>query len=190
MNTVPTMASVQNVQATCEVEMKTITVSATPTSVVSFVCTDNMVTTKIFTVTATPSSCAQSAQANYTMKPQIITIPCAFTTTVVVSQTPNNLSLEQSLKAEGSTTAWMVVAILFLLIAIFVIVLNAIMGYHLHKKANYLRISNGAASEVATEKSAKEGTVSHSSSPFRALSTKSVHATCKNYFNSSFIRST
>ena len=161
INAVPFVASVPNVQAPCEVETKTITVSANPTSVVACKFTDNMVETEV--VTATPSSCVQYTQAHYKTEPQIITIPYTFTTTVVVSQTQNNVSLGQSLKAEGSTTAWMMVAILFLLIAISAIVLNVIMGYLLHKKAKCLKISNGVASEIATKESAKEGTVSHTS---------------------------
>ena len=80
-------------------------------------------------------------------------------------QTPNNVLLDQSLNAEGSTTAWMVVAILFLVITISAIVLNVIMGYLLHKKAKTLKLPSAAASGTATKESAKEGTLIHSSSP-------------------------
>ena len=148
INTVPSAASVLNVQATCEVETLTITVSATPISVVT-----------------THTSCVQSTQADYKIKPQNVTISYNFTTTVTVSQTPNSVLLDQCLKAEGSTTAWMVVAILFLIITISAIVLNVIMGYLLHKKAKTPKISSAAALGSVTKESAKEGTVSHSFSP-------------------------
>ena len=175
--TTPSLVDVQSVPATCEVETKTITVSATLTTTTpSLVSVQSVpatceVETKTITVSATlttttPSSYVQCTQAVYKTQPQIITVQHTFTTTVVVSQTPNDSSLDQGLKGEGSTMAWMVVAILFLITTISAIVLSTIMGYLLHKKGKTLEVSSAVASGSATKESAQGGTVSHSFSLF------------------------
>ena len=65
---------------------------------------------------------------------QAITVSHVSTATVVVSQTPNNIFLSETSKYAGSQSAWMVAAILFIIISILAVILSLILGYLLFKK--------------------------------------------------------
>ena len=91
----------------------------------------------IFVLNKTTSS-VPFAQDGSSVETQTITVSHISTTTVVVSQTPENVYLDQALKPEGSKTAWMVVAILFLVIAISSVTFSAILGYIVCKRVKIM----------------------------------------------------
>ena len=85
------------------------------------------------------------------------------TTMVIVTQSPrSDDSLEQGQNSGGSSTAWMVVAIIFLVIALSAIALSIIMGYLLHKKTRVMENSNAPNFGTNSKKLVEEGNVSGS----------------------------
>ena len=73
------------------------------------------------------------------------------------AQTPANGMVDQGSKSSGSQTAWMMVAILFLVIAITAIVLSTFMGYLLYKKTKTFKGSFTARSDYDTKEPGKDG---------------------------------
>ena len=140
INTVTPPACDPCKQDHCEPKTETVTVSSTPVSCIA------------------PSPVVECIQTEYMMEPLIST------TTVIASQSPtNDDSLDQSQKSGGSSTAWMVVAIVFLVIALTAIALSIIMGYLLHKKTRAMENSSPSNSGTDSKKLVEESIVSRSS---------------------------
>ena len=59
--------------------------------------------------------------------------------TVIMNSSPDNGLVDQSGTSDVSCTMWMVIAVLFLIIAIFAIVLSAVLGFLLHKKSSTMK---------------------------------------------------
>ena len=137
---VSSVASVQNVQANCA-------------SAIMFTYTDDKEETETLTITATPSYCIQSRLADDKTE----------TETVTITHTVTNESLNQSLKCERSSSVWIALATLFLVMAISAIVLNIVMGCILQRKMKILENSSTCitVSSSDTNDPIKEGTVSH-----------------------------
>ena len=110
------------------------------------------------TMTATNSDPCTSDTIHatyYAAKTDTITILHAPATTVIVNHTPDETS-----KSDRSLTVWMVVAILFIVIAISAIAFSISLGYVFHKKINTLKNSTIATSATNTEL-VTEGNFSH-----------------------------
>ena len=93
---------------------------------------------------------------------ETITVADIVTQTIVVTQTPGTLPPVQVLDSvsEASQTAWMVVAILFLVIAIVAVAIIVILGFMLYQKSNAQKLSGVVTISSSTENilSKKEGT--------------------------------
>ena len=99
----------------------------------------------------------------------LYTCICVYTITVAPSpviectQSPSSEdSLEQGQKSGGSSMAWMVVAIVFLIIALSTIVLTTVMGYLLYKKTRVMENSNESKFGTNVKNIIEEGKVSGS----------------------------
>ena len=130
-----------------EAETQTITVTATSTATVPCTETKLLLDTCTAAITVTSASTVQCSQADLH----------SLETTITVNQTPGNAVIDQSSKSSGSQTVWMVVAILFLVIAISAIVLSMFMGYLLHKKNKTIKISSTADVDYGIKEPGKVG---------------------------------
>ena len=160
-----------------DAEMQTVTVIATSTATVPCTETDPKVDTNTVIMTASTSA-VHCSKVGSKMETQTVTITafsncqaaCTETetvtilhplaTTVTVKYTPDNAIVGQSSTSDGAQTVWMVVAILFIMIATFAIVFTTFMGCLLHKKANTFKHSTTEDCNNDTTKSAKEGKIS------------------------------
>ena len=105
-------------------------------------CSMNILSTKTVTIT-TAASCYM-AKTNY------------FT----ISSTPDQTMADHSLQSDGSLTKWMVLAILFIVIAVSAITLSIFVGYFSYKKIKTLEKSLTAISATNTKELLTQGTVS------------------------------
>ena len=64
---------------------------------------------------------------------QTITVSHTLPTMFIVNQARSNIILDQSSEAVGSQTPWMVLAILFIIIAVVGFALSALLGFLLYK---------------------------------------------------------
>ena len=157
INTVTPPASDPCKQEHCEPKTETVTVSSTPASSIACECTDHKKETDFVTITSAPSPVVDCIQTEYIREPLTIT------TTITASQSPSSDdSLEQSQKSVGSSMAWMVVAVVFLLIALSAIVLSIIMGYLLHKKTKAMENTSACTVGANSKKLVEGGKVSGS----------------------------
>ena len=82
------------------------------------------------------------------------------TASAVPCQQESNLA-DNSSDSNGSQAVWVVVAILFLVIAVSAIVSSTFLGYLLYKKVKSQGNANAAASGRETNTSVGEGMISH-----------------------------
>ena len=143
-----------------ESEMQTISVTTIFTSTITFTKTEYMAVTMPTTVTI--SDCSTSAtsgnQASCMAETDTITNLHHIATTGTVSHTPNSGMVDQGSRSNGSQTVWMVVAILFIMIALSTTVFNIFLGYILLKKINTLKNSSTATSATRIMELVTEGT--------------------------------
>ena len=79
------------------------------------------------------------------------------TNSVTINSTPDNPMVDQSLQSDGSMTVWVVVTILFIVIAVLAITLSIFVGYFSHKKIRTLKNSLAAISATHTKELLTEG---------------------------------
>ena len=171
-----------------ETETQTITVTATSTATAPCTEIEPMVETNSVTIMVTLASADQCSHADSSMETQTVTITASSTlavtdnqvgfrfctaetetvtilhplaTTVTVNHTPDNDLVDQSSKCNGSQTLWMVLAILFIVIAVSTVVFSIFVGYFSRKKFQTLEYSNTATCTINTKGLGREGKFSH-----------------------------
>ena len=131
---------------------------------------------------STPTHCLCTTQANSEADNHIITVTVTPTDTVVCTETEMNKDAktvivvvtstsvvpcqqesglaDQNSDCNGSQAVWVVMTILFLVIAVSAIVSSTFLGYLLHKKVKSQGNANAAASGTDTNTSIRKGTIS------------------------------
>ena len=125
-------SSVPCTTAFSSLEMETITITQTST------------TTVVMSQAISSVPCTQPGSTGRVT--QTITVSHISTTTVIVSQTPGNVVLNQVSESTGSQTAWMAVAILFIIFGILGLILSLVLGCLLYKKYKRLDKPNTSSS--------------------------------------------
>ena len=126
-------------------ETPTVTVTATSTATVLCTETKLMVDANTAALVTLASNVPQSEMDLHFLG-----------TTITVYQTPSNAMVDKGATSSGSLTVWMVVAILFLVIAIAAIVLSTLLGYILYKKTTTFKGSFTANSDHDTKESGRD----------------------------------
>ena len=109
------------------------------------------------TVTATDTVPCAATLLNNDAKTVTVMVTTA---SVVPCQQESNLA-DKSSDSDGSQAVWVVVAILFLVIAVSAIVSSTFLGYLLHKKVKNHGNASTAASSTGTNRSVGEGKISN-----------------------------
>ena len=115
-------------------------------------------------INAVPSVASiKNIQTNSKVETKTITVTATLSSSVQSTYTFSNKCSDQTLKSETPNTAWIVLAILFLVMAVSGFVVSIIMGYVLYKKTNTLEKSSisTSAPTSGTNEPVKEGTVGH-----------------------------
>ena len=115
--------------------------------------TGDHITTVTVTLTDTVT-CAETSMNNDSR------VTVMVTTTSVVPCRQESSAADQSSDYNGSRAVWVVMAILFLVIAVSAIVSSTFLGYLLHKKVKSQGNVNIAASGTNTNRSVGEGEIS------------------------------
>ena len=130
-------------------------VSCTPASFTKEVETVTITDTVISTVAADPimSPCPQDGSA--ARETQTITVSRMSTTTLIVTQTPDNVIVSQS--SQSTETAWTAIAVIFIIISIVCVMLNIVLGCVLYKKRKAMEDSMPGASSKEQKMPIPEG---------------------------------
>ena len=113
--------------------------------------------TQTVTITASSTCAITDNQLLCATETETLTIFHTLAATIPESNTPDDAMVDQCSTSNGSQTVWMVVAIVFFVIALSAIVLNIFLGYFLHRKGKILDMSTTGTSNPNTIKVVTEG---------------------------------
>ena len=113
--------------------------------------------TETQTVTITASSTFAINQLSCATETETLIILHTLATTTPESHTPDDAMVDQCSTSSGSQTVWMVVAIVFFVIAASAIILSIFLGYFLHRKGKILDKSTTATANPNTMEVVTEG---------------------------------